>query len=305
MPLETEFVPSHAPPAPPAYAKSNQSAKVNLPAATPKRSVQATQNTAVASVKQAPAPKPDQRANPPDPEAQRIQDEFARLRDDSGARNAFYNELLDTVKRVRADAGDENPAAEKLVSFQPPAPSSRKDFIEPPNPPRLPEIIQPLPELNRPQESPPAKPPAPQSFLGPLGDPIDRVAYERVVYWATSNGAPVALALGVAWMESHLNPNAARGSSGEVGIFQIMPERCRLEGQPPERLGEPEFNAWMGTLLLARYYQEEGSVARAAAKYVAGPKVFNKEYSRDMWAYINWYATTVDTYASYFSRYQS
>jgi hypothetical protein len=88
-------------------------------------------------------------------------------------------------------------------------------------------------------------------------------------------------------------------------MFQIMSERCRLEGWPSSRLSEPEFNAWMGTMLLARYFQEEGSVARAAAKYVAGPGVFNKEYSKDMWAYINWYATTVDTYAGYFSRHQS
>ena len=60
-----------------------------------------------------------------------------------------------------------------------------------------------------------------------------------------------------------------------------------------------------GRSLLARYYKEEGSVARAAAKYVAGPGVFNKKYSKDMWAYINWYASTVDGYASYFSREQS
>jgi hypothetical protein len=106
-------------------------------------------------------------------------------------------------------------------------------------------------------------------------------------------------------MESHLNTNPPRGSAGEVGMFQIMPERCRVEGWPPQRLSEPEFNAWMGTMLLARYYKEEGSVARAAAKYVAGPGVYNKKYSEDMWAYINWYATTVDTYARYFSRDQS
>ena len=145
----------------------------------------------------------------------------------------------------------------------------------------------------------------PQSSLGPDGNRIDPVAYQRVVRWAKANGTPVSLALGVAWMESQLNTNAPRGAAGEVGMFQIMPERCRLEGWSPVRLVEPEFNAWMGTLLLAQYYQEEGSVARAAAKYVAGPEVFDKQYSKDMWAYINWYATTVDSYASYFSRFPS
>jgi len=106
-------------------------------------------------------------------------------------------------------------------------------------------------------------------------------------------------------MESHLQTYPARGSSGEVGMFQILPERCRIEGWSPNRLREPEFNAWLGTRLLAQYYREEGSWARAAAKYVAGPGVFDRSYSQDLSAYINWYATAVNAYAGYFSRYQS
>jgi soluble lytic murein transglycosylase-like protein len=237
-------------------------------------------------------------SNSPDPKAQRIQDEFARLREDAGARRAFYDDLLGTVERVRAGLRDENSPEEKWLKFQPAERPSRPTFTEPVNPPHL-------PEFNPPPEPPPAKPAGPQSSLGPNGNRIDPVAYQRVVRWAKANGTPLSLALGVAWMESHLSTYAPRGAAGEVGMFQIMPERCRLEGWPPQRLTEPEFNAWMGTLLLAQYYQEEGSVERAAAKYVAGPGVFNNQYSPDMWAYINWYATTVDSYASYFSRLQS
>ena len=88
-------------------------------------------------------------------------------------------------------------------------------------------------------------------------------------------------------------------------MFQIMPTRCKIEGWPPKRLKEPRFNAWLGTKLLARYYQEEGSWPRAAAKYVAGPGVFNTKYSDDVWNYINWYASAVNSYASYFSLYQT
>jgi soluble lytic murein transglycosylase-like protein len=281
-------------------AKQKKSAAVNPQAAPPARSVRASTRTPAAAVVQAPtanAHQPDS-SNSPDPEAQRIQDEFARLREDADARRAFYDDLLGTVERVRAGMRDENSAEEKPVSFQPAARPSGNTSLEPVTPPHL-------PEFNQPQEPPPAKPPAPQSSLGPYGNRIDRVAYQRVVRWAKANNVPVSLALGVAWMESHLSTNPPRGSAGEVGMFQIMPERCRLEGWPSQRLSEPEFNAWMGTRLLARYYQEEGSVARAAAKYVAGPGVFNKKYSEDMWAYINWYATTVDNYASYFSREQS
>ena len=306
-PLETEIVPSRPPAAPPrlsttlnSSAEQKKSAAVSPHAAPLARSVRASTGTPAAAVEQAPtadAHQPEY-SNSPDPEAQRIQNEFARLRRDAAARRAFYDDLLGTVERVRAGMRDENSAEEKPVSFQPAARPSGKTSLEPVAPPHLPEFIQP-------REPAPETPPAPQSSLGPSGKRTDQVAYLRVVRWAEANNVPVSLALGVAWMESHLNANPPRGSAGEVGMFQIMPERCRLEGWPSKRLSEPEFNAWMGTMLLARYYREEGSVARAAAKFVAGPGVFNKEYSKDMWAYINWYATTVDSYASYFSRYQS
>jgi len=143
----------------------------------------------------------------------------------------------------------------------------------------------------------------PQSSLGERHGSLDRTAYLRVVRNAKANGTPVPLALAVAWIESRLQTYPPHGAAGEVGMFQIMPERCRLECWSPKRLKEPEFNAWLGTLLLARYYREEGSWARAAAKYVAGPGVFDRSYSQDMWAYISWYASSVDSYAGYFSQY--
>ena len=269
-------------------------------------------------------------SNPSDPEAQRIQDELSRLRDDAGARHAFYDELRRTVEQVRAGLRDED-------SKNPPSPHPGWHRFhdasgEPPNPPAN----------QRPNESPPANAEAPQASLGrhrgslsdqlsplPLGGEggpppafssagagrvrgsrfanatVNRSAYLRVVRCAKANGTPVPLALGVAWIESRLQTYPPRGAAGEVGMFQILPERCRIEGWSPQRLKEPEFNAWLGTRLLARYYQEEGSWARAAAKYVAGPRVFDRSYSHDLWAYIDWYASSVDNYAGYFSRYQS
>ena len=205
---------------------------------------------------------------------------------------------LSGPQRVRAGAPEASPAGKAPSSLQPAAHLPAKTAVDPAKPVTGPEASAPQPVTQ-------PKFPAPQSAVGPCGNPVDAAAYDRVVRWANANGVPVSLALGVAWMESRLNTNAPRGASGEVGMFQIMPERCRLEGWPPKRLGEPEFNAWLGTLLLARYYHEEGSVAGAAAKYVAGPGVFNRKYSKDTWAYINWYANTVNTYAGYFSRAQS
>ena len=305
MPPETVVIPPRPPSAPPRVAASRDLHVVAHPSVPPSlrppqlaRAVHLQARfVPVAAVQTAQMktaqPEP---ATTADPEAQRVQDEFARLRNDAAARRAFYDDLLGTVERVRAGARDDNAVEEKPVSFQPASRPVDVPSVEPINPPQLPKENAPPPAV---------KPPSPQSSLGPFGAPADSAAYQRVVRWAKANDAPVALALGVAWMESRLNTNAPHGTSGEVGMFQIMPERCRLEGWPPERLNEPEFNAWMGTMLLARYYREEGSVARAAAKYVAGPGVFGKKYSDDMWAYINWYASTVESYASYFSRAQS
>lgn len=230
-----------------------------------------------------------------DPEAVRIRDELKRLRDDAEARRAFYDDLRRTVERVRGGAARDDSREPKSVSTQP-SPSTTQE---------TPDAAHDSPPATHPEDIRPTEPYVPQARLSPSSGSIDRAGYLRVVRWAKANGAPVHLALAVAWMESHLNADAPRGGAGEVGMFQIMPARCVAEGWPARRLNEPEFNAWMGTLLLARYYQEEGSVARAAAKYVAGPGVFNKSYSKDVWAYINWYASAVDSYATYFSRHQA
>src|SRR5579859_4646253 len=242
----------------------------------------------------------------PDPEAQRISEDLKRLHDDRDARQAFYDDLRRTVREVRADIRSSESSEENTV---PPAPQNVRP--EPPARTLLPQnrgsefYSHPLGEDRESREPDSEAPDNPQASLTTGRGGINRETYLMVVHWAKANGTPVPLALGVAWMESHLNPYPARGAAGEVGMFQIMPTRCSLEGWPARRLSEPQFNAWMGTMLLARYYQEEGSMARAAAKYVAGPGVFNKKYSKDVWAYINWYASTVDSYASYFSRYQT
>jgi len=232
-------------------------------------------------------------SNGADPEGQRIQVELNHLRDDTGARRAFYDELRRTVEQVRVGSRDED--SKNPLTAHPAWHHFHDASGQSPNPPATEE----------PNQSPPANAEAPQASLGRRRGSLDQAAYLRVVRCAKANGTPVPLALGVAWMESRLQTYPPRGAAGEVGMFQILPARCRIEGWPPKRLKEPEFNAWLGTRLLARYYQEEGSWARAAAKYVAGPGVFDKSYSPDLWAYINWYASSVDSYAGYFSRYQS
>ena len=354
-PPQTEVVlpPSQAPPPAKspllgAQVEGKKPAVTKPRAVTPAASGFATRRTPAAAHELTPTPNanPYDDSNPRDPEAQRIQDELSRLRDDAGARSAFYDELRRTVEQVRAGLREED--SKNPPSSGPAWHRFHDASGETPNPPAK----------EAPNVSPPTNAEPPQASLGrhrgslsgqlsllPLGgvrflDPdgvhrtpetgeggppptfssagagrvrgsrfanstVDRAAYLRVVQYAKANGTPVPLALGVAWIESRLQTYPPRGAAGEVGMFQILPERCRLEGWPPNRLKEPEFNAWLGTRLLARYYQEEGSWARAAAKYVAGPRVFDRSYSQDLWAYINWYASSVDSYAGYFSRYQS
>jgi hypothetical protein len=240
-------------------------------------------------------------SNVSDPETLRIREDLKRLQDDTEARRVFYDELRHTVERVRAGMSDEtrNEGSPNDASSHPESSSSPDPSSERSGSPTSP------PTAGDPHGPPPENPGVPRASFGQSERGIERAAYVRVIRWAKVNGAPVPLALGVAWMESHLHTAPPRGNAGEVGTFQIMPARCRLEGWPSARLSEPEFNAWLGTRLLARYYQEEGSWARAAAKYVAGPRVFDKSYSKDAWAYINWYASAVNSYAGYFSHYQT
>jgi hypothetical protein len=93
-------------------------------------------------------------SNAPDPEAQRIRDELNRLRNDAGARRAFYEELRRTVEQVRAGRLAED--SKNPASPHPVAPQSPDTSGEPSN----------LPATNQPDESPPANPEAPQASLG-------------------------------------------------------------------------------------------------------------------------------------------
>jgi hypothetical protein len=231
----------------------------------------------------------------PDPESVRIQDDLQRLRNDGVARREFYESLRRTVERVRADGADDGTRAQNpraSVQIVPASADASSETVQPGNREQSPN----------PQAEPRG---GPQARLGASGDQVNRAGYLRVIRWARANGTPVPLALGVAWIESQFQAKPPRGEAGEVGMFQIMPARCRAEGWPVRRLSEPEFNAWLGTSLLARYYREEHDYARAAAKFVAGPKVFSRKYPDEIRAYINWYASSVNSYATYFARYQS
>ena len=85
---------------------------------------------------------------------------------------------------------------------------------------------------------------------------------------AAANGVPATLALEVAISESSLNPSA-RGSKGELGLFQLLPATAAMLGVSDPL--DPAQNAQGGTAYLAQLYSRYGDWGTALAAYNWGP----------------------------------
>lgn len=84
---------------------------------------------------------------------------------------------------------------------------------------------------------------------------------------AIRQGVPVSIALAVAEQESAFNPNA-RGSSGEIGLFQLMPATAAGLGVDPYDIDD---NIRGGVSYLAQNFARFGNWDEAIAAYNAGP----------------------------------
>ncbi|MGH9433637.1 MAG: transglycosylase SLT domain-containing protein [Terriglobia bacterium] len=263
----------------------------------------------------------------------RIEKDLDRINDNPAARRAFYNQIDEMVSRVRSGkliphqlmlAGAfSDQAAPTPVRFTalaaPAAPQARADPGRLESPDRPPAAFKelhsttPLPVFaaipptrsslvprRDPEPHLPANIPAIES---PTGSLLDPEVVSRLLYWANQNHCPAELALATAWQESHLALDAADGSSGEIGIMQILPARAKAEGVNPRSLRNPDVDMWLGTKLLGEYYQQNGNVRRAAMQYVAGPNVFNHHYPERVRHYIAGYSNSVQNYAEYFKSY--
>ena len=107
----------------------------------------------------------------------------------------------------------------------------------------------------------------------PISQAAGRDAFvHQVMHEAESQGVPPALADAVAVVETGYNP-AAIGSSGEIGLMQIMPATAAMLGfrGTTQQLRDPATNIHLAVSYLGRAWaMSGGNVCRALMKYRAG-----------------------------------
>ena len=110
---------------------------------------------------------------------------------------------------------------------------------------------------------------------------------------ANQLGVPPSIALAVAQKESGFN-QAAVGSSGEIGVMQLMPATAAGLGVDPSDLNQ---NVTGGVSLLASLYQQFGNWSDALAAYNAGPThlAAGQSYASSILGSINLDSTTSDS----------
>ena len=84
---------------------------------------------------------------------------------------------------------------------------------------------------------------------------------------AAQYGVPSSIALAVAQKESGFNQSAV-GSSGEIGVFQLMPGTAAGLGVNPSDLGQ---NVQGGISYLSSLFQQFGNWSQALMAYNGGP----------------------------------
>ena len=118
---------------------------------------------------------------------------------------------------------------------------------------------------------------------------------QQIVNAAISAGVDPAIALAVAQRESNFNQNAT-GSSGEVGIFQLMPATAAQLGVNPY---DVTGNIDGGIAYLGQQYSRFGNWNDALAAYNWGPEnVLNAGgvYPASVASYVNGVLNQASTY---------
>jgi hypothetical protein len=87
---------------------------------------------------------------------------------------------------------------------------------------------------------------------------------------ATKAGVNPTLAVAIAYQESRLNLNPARGSSGEIGMMQVMPATGKAMGFDEKALADPQKNIEAGIEYLKRALAATENDPKLAAVYYNG-----------------------------------
>lgn len=94
---------------------------------------------------------------------------------------------------------------------------------------------------------------------------------DKIADKAKEMGVPPTLAVAIAYHESRLNPDAARGKNGEFGIMQIMPATGKSMGFTNKDLSDPEKNIEAGLKYLKQNLDAFGGDPKmATVGYNAG-----------------------------------
>jgi hypothetical protein len=94
---------------------------------------------------------------------------------------------------------------------------------------------------------------------------------EMIINEANKQGVPYQLALGIAFNESGINPNAPDGSAGEIGLMQVKPGTGLEVGFTAQDLRDPAKNIQAGIAYLKKSYDlSDKDPELAAAGYNAG-----------------------------------
>ena len=108
------------------------------------------------------------------------------------------------------------------------------------------------------------------SFLDQLNERQIEYA-EKIAAKAKEMGIPPSLAIAIAYHESRLNPDVARGTSGEFGIMQVMPATGKGMGYTNKDLSDPDKNIEAGLKYLKQNLDAFGGDPKmATVGYNAG-----------------------------------
>ena len=106
-------------------------------------------------------------------------------------------------------------------------------------------------------------------LLSKLNEDQAQVALE-IARKAKQMGIDPKLAVALAYRESRLNPNTKNGTSGEIGLMQVMPATAKGMGFSVEELRDPAKNIEIGLTYLKQGLDKFGDPMLAVAGYNAG-----------------------------------